>query len=53
VRIAERLFLSVHEAAQYSGLPQAHLWRLLKDGQLAGVKTGAGWRIRRHDLEKL
>lgn len=53
VRIAERLFLTLPEAAEYSGLPQAHLRRLMTDGKLTGVKTGSGWRIRRADLEKL
>lgn len=53
VRIAERLFLTLPEAADYSGLPQAHLRRLMKDGKLIGLKTGSGWRIRRTDLEKL
>jgi excisionase family DNA binding protein len=53
VRITERLFLTIPEAADYSGLPQAHLRRLVADGKLTGLKTGAGWRIRRADLEKL
>ena len=53
VRTAERIFLTVPEAADYSGLPQAHLRRLMADGRLSGLKTGAGWRIRRADLEKL
>jgi excisionase family DNA binding protein len=53
VRVSERLFLTVDEAVEYSGLPQSHLRQLLKSGRLAGMKTGAGWRIRRADLEKL
>jgi len=53
VRITERLFLTIPEAAEYSGLPQAHLRRLMTDGTLTGLKTGSGWRIRRADLEKL
>lgn len=53
VRIPERLFLSIPDAANYSGLPQTHIRRLLADKKLKGMKTGAGWRIRRADLEKL
>lgn len=51
VRIAERLFLTLREAAEYSGLPKAHILRLLKDKTLAGSKTGLGWRIPRAALE--
>jgi excisionase family DNA binding protein len=53
VRIAERLYLTIPEAANFSGLPQAHLRRLMKDEKLEALRTGAGWRIRRSDLEKL
>jgi excisionase family DNA binding protein len=53
VRIAERLFLTYAEAAQYSGLPQSHIRRLVAEGNLEALRTGAGWRIRRRDLEKL
>lgn len=53
VRLVERLFLSIPEAAVYSGLPQTHLRHLMASGKLEGLKTGAGWRIRRTDLEKL
>lgn len=53
VRIAERLFLTYAEAAQYSGLPKRHIRRLVAEGNLEALRTGAGWRIRRRDLEKL
>ncbi len=53
VRVAERLFLTIPEAADYSGLPQAHLRRLMTEGKITALKTGSGWRIRRVDLEKL
>jgi hypothetical protein len=43
VRIPERLFPRLHEA--YA--------RLIEQGNLAALKTGAGWRIHRADLEKL
>ena len=53
VRLAERLFLTVPEASEYSGLPQTHLRRLMKDGGLKALKTGGGWRIARVHLEQL
>ena len=53
VRIAERLYLTIPEAASFSGLPQAHLRRLMKEGKLEALRTGGGWRIRRSNLEKL
>ena len=53
VRIPERLFLTLAEAAEYSGLPHAHLRRLMAEGKLEALRTGSGWRIRRTDLERL
>jgi excisionase family DNA binding protein len=53
VRIPERLFLTIPEAADYSGLPQTELRRRMKAGTLPALKTGGGWRIRRADLEQL
>jgi excisionase family DNA binding protein len=51
---SQKLFLTLHEAADLSGLPVAHLRRLLRDGKLDGaVKTGGGWRVRRTALEQL
>lgn len=52
VRITERLFLTVDEAAEYSGLPKSYIRQQITEGKL-GMRTGAGWRIRRADLEKL
>ncbi len=49
VPINQKLYLTLREAAAYSGLPQNYLrWRL-QDKTLPGVKIG-GWRIRRSDL---
>jgi excisionase family DNA binding protein len=53
VRIPERVFLSLTEASAYSGLPRTHLRVLMRDGKLAAIRTGRGWRIRRIDLESL
>ncbi len=52
VPLHRKLYLSVKEAAKYSGLPQAYLRRLIGDGTLTALKAG-GYRIRRSDLEKL
>lgn len=49
---ATRLFLTLDEASEYSGLPKAYLSRALASGELPGLKAN-GWRIRRRDLDKL
>lgn len=53
VRLAEKIHLTITEASAYAGLPKAHLRRLIADKKLPALKTGAGWRIRRRDLEAL
>lgn len=53
VRVSERLYLKIAEASLYSGLPQAYLKRLIREGKLSALRTGAGWRIKRCDLEAL
>ena len=54
VRTAERVFLKVYEASEYSGLPQEYLRQLVREGKLKAITEGVrGWRIRRSDLEKL
>jgi excisionase family DNA binding protein len=48
------LFLTLAEAATFSGLPQTDLRRLIAAGELPVRKTGRGGiRIRRRDLELL
>lgn len=49
---AIRRYLTLPEAADYVGLPQSYLRRLIADGQLEAIKAG-GWRVRRIDLDKL
>jgi excisionase family DNA binding protein len=34
-------------------LPLPHIRRLMQEGKLPAMRTGAGWRIRRTDLERL
>jgi len=49
VPVTQKLYLTIAEAANYSGLPKSYLQRCLQAGVLPGVKIG-GWRIRRSDL---
>ncbi len=51
--LPQRLFLTLREAVDYSGLPQGELLRAIKEGKLGARKTWKGWRIRRKDLEEL
>ena len=50
--LRHKLFLTVQEATEYSGLPQAVIRRLIAQDELPAVKTG-GWRIKRTYLEVL
>ena len=51
---AERpIFLTIAEAKEFSGLPVAFLRKLIGSGKLKALKTGAGWRISRLEIEKL
>jgi excisionase family DNA binding protein len=56
VRLAEQLYLTIPEAAEFTGLGVGYVRRLVTEGKLALVK-GAGPRradvLRRLDLEKL
>lgn len=52
VPVERRLFLTMAEAAEFSGLPVAFLRRLIASGKLKALKTGAGWRVARLELEK-
>ncbi len=52
VRLAERVFLSVPEAAAFTGLPKSYLYKQVRSGELKALKLG-GWKIRRRDLEQL
>ena len=47
------MFLSMAESAEFSGLPVAFLRRLIAAGKLNALKTGAGWRISRAQIEGL
>jgi excisionase family DNA binding protein len=52
VPVERRIFLTLPEAAEFSGLPVAFLRRLIAAGKLKALKTGSGWRISRAEMEK-
>jgi len=52
VPLDKKIYLTLSEAVQLSGLPRTHLRRCIADGSLPAKKLG-GWRIRRSDLEAL
>ena len=53
VPVERRLFLTVAESAEFAGLPVAFMRRLIACGKLKALKTGAGWRVSRVELEAL
>lgn len=52
IPVERRIFLTLAESAEYSGLPVAFLRRLIASGKLKALKTGAGWRVSRVELEE-
>ena len=52
VPVEQKIFLTLKEADDYSGLPKAWLLRDIKSGKLQAIKAG-GWRIRRSALDHL
>jgi hypothetical protein len=59
VTLREKVFLTMPEAVQLTGLPDAVIRRMIYQWQMHGAKeihaimTGQGWRVRRKDLEAL
>ena len=47
-----KLFLTLKEAVDYSGMSRGWLLNKIKAGELHAIKAG-GWKIRRSDLEKV
>ncbi len=47
-----KLFMSLPEAAEWSGLTEAYLRRAIREGRLPARKD-RGWKIRKTDLEAL
>ena len=50
VELKDKLWLSLEESAEYSGLSKKDLRHLCRDGKLRARKSG-GWKIRRASLE--
>ena len=53
VPIERRIFLTLAESAELSGLSPRFLKRLIRDGSLKAIRAGARWRIPRAELEAL
>jgi excisionase family DNA binding protein len=51
IKLTEKFFLSVEEAAQLSGLTKAHVLRAVREGKLPAIKD-AGYRILREELQR-
>jgi hypothetical protein len=49
--VYRKVFLTLQEAVDYSGLPKAYLKRCLAEGTIAGAKVPT-WRIKREDLQQ-
>jgi excisionase family DNA binding protein len=49
----KRIFLTLAEAVEFTGLPASFLRRQIELEKLKAVRTGAGWRIARTALENL
>ena len=50
VELRDKLMLTEREAAAYSGLSLADIERARDP--LKAIKTGAGWRVKREELER-
>jgi excisionase family DNA binding protein len=53
VPVERRIFLTLAESAELSGLPASFLRKLIASGKLKALRPGAGWRVPRVELEKL
>ena len=53
VPIERRIFLTLAESAELSGLSPGFLKGLIRDGSLKAIRAGARWRIPRAELEAL
>ena len=48
----EDLLLTVDEVAQVMRVSNMTVYRLIKSGQMAAIRVGKNYRIRRRDVEK-
>lgn len=51
VPLTEKLWLSLDEASELSGLARGHLLTLINAGKLIALKSGGWWKIQRASLE--
>jgi excisionase family DNA binding protein len=49
--LAAKMMLSREDAARLSGLPRSMICAAIESRKLKAIKTGAGWRIKRAELE--
>jgi len=53
VPVERRVFLTISESAEFTGLPLSFLRRLIADGTIKAFRAGRAWRIPRAELEAL
>ena len=53
ITIKDKLFLTIRESAQLSGLPASYLKGMVVEGTLEGKKIGRSWKIRQSDLRNV
>jgi excisionase family DNA binding protein len=53
VPVERRIFLTMAESAELSGLSAGFLRSLIRDGRLKAIRAGSRWRIPRAELESL
>jgi excisionase family DNA binding protein len=51
VPIAERLTLTLEEAAQLSGLPRSYIVKNIHNGKLRAIRIGQSYHVKRSDLD--
>jgi excisionase family DNA binding protein len=52
VPIADRLTLTMGEAAHLSGLPRSFIVKNIHDGKLKGIRIGRSYHVKRSDLDQ-
>ncbi len=53
VPVDRRVFLTIPESAEFTGLPVSFLRRLIAEGTIKAFRAGRAWRIPRSELEDL
>ena len=50
-RLAEKVWLTLAEAASYSGIGKTRLYGYVQSGELRAAKLGGTWHLRRSDVD--